>query len=84
MLSFRKNSLPRCCQANTLDEVYREWCDNSEWHGIDDISLALEETADRIQISIDRKIAKQKATLVAAYGKWKQLGRQAEKGETGI
>ena len=24
------------------------------------------------------------ATLVAAYGKWKQLGRQVEKGETGI
>ena len=39
---------------NTLDEVYREWCDNGEWHGIDDIGLALEETADRIQISRDR------------------------------
>ena len=24
------------------------------------------------------------ATLVAAYGKWKQLGRQVEKGQTGI
>ena len=49
---------------NTLDEVYREWCDNGEWHGIDDIGLALEETADRIQISIDRKIAEQKAEPV--------------------
>ncbi len=49
---------------NTLDEVYREWCDNGEWHGLDDIGLALEETADRIQISIDRKIAEQKAELV--------------------
>lgn len=45
---------------NTLDEVYRKWCDNGEWHGIDDIGLALEETADRIQISLDRKIAEQK------------------------
>ena len=49
---------------NTLDEVYREWCDNGEWHGLDDIGLALEETADRIQISIDRKIAEQKAEPV--------------------
>ncbi len=49
---------------NTLDEVYREWCDNGEWHGIDDIGLALEETADNIQISIDRKIAEQKAEPV--------------------
>lgn len=49
---------------NTLDEVYREWCDNGEWHGIDDIGLALEETADRIQIPIDRKISEQKAEPV--------------------
>lgn len=49
---------------NTLDEVYREWCDNGEWHGIDDIGLALEETADRIQISIDRKISEQKTEPV--------------------
>ena len=49
---------------NTLDEVYREWCDNGEWHGLDDIGLALEETADRIQISIDRKNAEQKAEPV--------------------
>ena len=49
---------------NTLDEVYRKWCDNGEWHGIDDIGLALEETADRIQISLDRKIAEQKAEPV--------------------
>lgn len=49
---------------NTLDEVYREWCDNGEWHGIDDIGLALEETADRIQISIDRNISEQKAEPV--------------------
>ena len=49
---------------NTLDEVYREWCDNGEWHGIDDIGLALEETADRIQISLDRKTSEQKAAPV--------------------
>lgn len=49
---------------NTLDEVYREWCDNGEWHGIDDIGLALEETADKIQISIDRNISEQKAEVV--------------------
>lgn len=49
---------------NTLDEVYREWCDNGEWHGIDDIGLALEETADRIQISIDRKIFEKKQTEI--------------------
>ena len=49
---------------NTLDEVYREWCDNGEWHGLDDIGLALEETADRIQISIDRELAEKKAEPV--------------------
>ncbi len=49
---------------NTLDEVYVEWCSNSELHGIDDIGLALEEAADNIQISIDRKIAEQKTEPV--------------------
>lgn len=49
---------------NTLDEVYVEWCSNSELHGIDDIGLALEEAADNIQISIDREIAEQKAEPV--------------------
>ena len=29
-------------------------------------------------------VQKPEATLVAAYGKWKQLGRQVEKGESGI
>ena len=50
---------------NTLDEVYREWCDNGEWHGIDDIGLALEETADKIQISIDRNIAEKKSAEIS-------------------
>lgn len=49
---------------NTLDEVYSQWCNNGELHGLEDIGLALEETADRIQISIDRDIAEQKAEPV--------------------
>ena len=40
---------------NTLDEVYEQWCQNGELHGLDDISVALEETADRIQVSLDRQ-----------------------------
>lgn len=40
---------------NTLYEVYEQWCNNSELHSLDDIGIALEETADRIQISIDRE-----------------------------
>ena len=39
---------------NTLDEVYEQWCQNGELHRLDDISIALEETADRIQVSLDR------------------------------
>lgn len=50
---------------NTLDEVYREWCDNGEWQGIDDIGLALEETADRIQISLDRNIYEKKSAEIS-------------------
>ena len=50
---------------NTLDEVYKEWCDNGEWHGIDDIGLALEETADHIQISIDRDIAEKRSAEIS-------------------
>ena len=40
---------------NALDEVYEQWCQNGELHGLDDISIALEETADRIQVSLDRQ-----------------------------
>lgn len=40
---------------NTLHEVYEQWCNNGELHGIDDIGIALEGVADRIQISIDRR-----------------------------
>ncbi|MDE6710454.1 MAG: DUF3848 domain-containing protein, partial [Oscillospiraceae bacterium] len=49
---------------NTLDEVYEQWCQNAELHSLDDIGLALEETADNIQIPIDRDIAEQKAEPV--------------------
>ena len=49
---------------NTLDEVYRQWCDNGEWQGLEDIGLALEETADRIQIAIDREIAEKKSAEI--------------------
>ncbi|MBP3856198.1 MAG: DUF3848 domain-containing protein [Ruminiclostridium sp.] len=45
--------------SNTLDEVYEEWRDNGEYHGLYDIGLALEETADKIQISIDRQVHEQ-------------------------
>lgn len=40
---------------NTLHEVYEQWCNNGELHSLDDIGIALKETADRIQISIDRE-----------------------------
>lgn len=40
--------------SNTLDEVYEQWCKNGELHELDDIPIALEETADRLQASIDR------------------------------
>ena len=39
---------------NTLHEVYEQWCNNGELHGLEDIGIALEETADRIRISLDR------------------------------
>ncbi len=45
--------------SNTLDEVYEVWRDNGEWHGLEDIGLALEETADKIQVSIERKVQEQ-------------------------
>ena len=47
--------------TNTLDEVYETWCTNSELHALYDIGLALEETADDIQYSIDRRLEEEKA-----------------------
>ena len=49
---------------NTLNDVYDVWCKNNDFNSYDDIGFALEETADRIQISIDRKIAEQKTEPV--------------------
>lgn len=40
---------------NTLHEVYEQWCNNGELHGLEDIGIALEETADRIKISLERE-----------------------------
>lgn len=40
---------------NTLHEVYEQWCNNGELHGLEDIGIALEETADRIKFSLDRE-----------------------------
>ena len=41
--------------TNALDEIYETWCTNSEFHGLYDIGLAMEETADDMQYSIDRR-----------------------------
>lgn len=40
---------------NILHEVYEQWCNNGELHGLEDIGIALEETADRIKVSLDRE-----------------------------
>ena len=45
--------------TNTLDEVYNVWLDNSEFQGLEDIGLALEETADKIQLAIEREVQEQ-------------------------
>lgn len=50
---------------NTLDEVYEQWCNNGELHSLDYIGIALEETADRIQTSIDREKQLAKAVPMA-------------------
>lgn len=39
---------------NTLHDVFEEWCQNGEWYDFQDIGTALKETADKIQISINR------------------------------
>lgn len=40
---------------NTLDDIFEQWCSNGELSGREDIGIALHETADRIQISLDRE-----------------------------
>jgi len=44
---------------NTLDDIFEQWCSNGELSGREDIELALHETADRIQISLDREVKEQ-------------------------
>lgn len=48
---------------NTLHEVYEQWCNNGELHGLEDIGIALEEAADRIKISLDRDREMKQATV---------------------
>ena len=54
--------------SNTLDEVYKQWRDNGDLEDFRDIGISIVETADRIQISLDRekqeKIAAEKSDTV--------------------
>lgn len=38
-----------------LDEIYEQWVKNGELNGLEDVGIALEETADRILISLERE-----------------------------
>ncbi len=38
-----------------LDEIYEQWVKNGELNGLEDVGIALEETADRILISLGRE-----------------------------
>ena len=40
---------------NALYEIFEQWCKNGELHGLADIGVALEESADRILISLERR-----------------------------
>ncbi len=37
---------------NALYEIFEQWCKNGELHGLADIGIAIEETADRILVSL--------------------------------
>ena len=39
---------------NTLHEIFEQWCKLEELHGLEDIVVAIEETADRILGSMER------------------------------
>ena len=41
---------------NTLHEVFEQWCKNGELQGLTDIGIALEEAADRILVSLGKKV----------------------------
>lgn len=49
---------------NTLDDIFEQWCSNGELSGREDIELALHETADRIQISLDREATERTAQKI--------------------
>ncbi|MGN0690914.1 MAG: DUF3848 domain-containing protein, partial [Oscillospiraceae bacterium] len=42
-------------RSNPLDEIYEQWVKNGELNSLEDVSIALEEAADRILISLDRE-----------------------------
>ena len=39
---------------NALYEIFEQWCKNGELHGLADIGIAIEETADRILVSLSQ------------------------------
>ena len=47
---------------NPLDEIYEQWVKNGELHSIEDVAIVLEETADRILISLEREQPSKKNT----------------------
>ena len=40
---------------NALYEIFEQWCKNGELHGLEDIGIAIEETADRILVSLGQR-----------------------------
>ncbi|MCI7350921.1 MAG: YodL domain-containing protein, partial [Ruminococcus sp.] len=42
-------------RENPLDEIYEQWVQNGELSSFEDVGIALEETANRILISLDRE-----------------------------
>ena len=44
---------------NTLDEIYEQWCQNSELHSYDDIQTALDDTANNIALALEYKQAEE-------------------------
>ena len=57
---------------NTLDDIFEQWCSNGELSGREDIELALHETADRIQISLDREAKEQSIPKIGPILEQKQ------------
>ncbi len=57
---------------NTLDDIFEQWCSNGELSGREDIEIALHETADRIQISLDREAKEHSITKIEPVLEQKQ------------